>query len=256
MKAIIYANSRTYTIYIDQPLDISIPLRASKDNVNAWYLPPPKIYPAKVKEWTGSVEQGAAVNFNTIEFNPHAHGTHTECVGHITKEVHTINDCLTQFLFVAEVITVVPEPFNGDLIISEKQLRYAIGNKKREAVIIRTLPNTKDKLTQQYAHTNPPYLTEAAAIYLREKGVKHLLVDTPSVDKEKDGGALLAHKAFWNVDGEIRLDATITELVFVPNSVLDGKYILNILIAPFENDASPSKPILYKLYDKETPKPQ
>ena len=95
MKAIIYANSRTYTIYIDQPLDISIPLRASKDNVNAWYLPPPKIYPAKVKEWTGSVEQGAAVNFNTIEFNPHAHGTHTECVGHITKEVHTINDCLT-----------------------------------------------------------------------------------------------------------------------------------------------------------------
>ena len=256
MKAIIYANSRTYTIYIDQPLDISIPLRASKDNVNAWYLPPPKIYPAKVKEWTGSVEQGAAVNFNTIEFNPHAHGTHTECVGHITKEVHTINDCLTQFLFVAEVITVVPEPFNGDLIISEKQLRYAIGNKKREAVIIRTLPNTKDKLTQQYTHTNPPYLTEAAAIYLREKGVKHLLVDTTSVDKEKDGGQLLAHKAFWDVDGEIRMDATITELVFVPNSVLDGKYILNILIAPFENDASPSKPILYKLYDKETPKPQ
>jgi len=25
-------------------------------------------------------------------------------------------------------------------------------------------------------------------------------------------------------------------------SVKDGKYILNILIAPFENDASPSKP--------------
>jgi len=47
------------------------------------------------------------------------------------------------------------------------------------------------------------------------------------------------------------MDATITELIFVPNSVKDGKYILNILIAPFENDASPSKPILYKLYDKE-----
>ena len=68
--------------------------------------------------------------------------------GHITKEVHTINDCLTQFLFVAEVITVVPESFNGDFIISEKQLRYAIGNKKREAIVIRTLPNTKDKLSQ------------------------------------------------------------------------------------------------------------
>ena len=256
MKAIIQANSRTYTIYIDQPLDISIPLRASEENVNAWYVPPPKIVPAKVKGWTGSVKEGAAVNFNTIEFNPHAHGTHTECVGHITKEVHTINNCLTQFLFVAEVITVVPEALNGDLIISEKQLRYAIGNKKREAIVIRTLPNTTDKLNRQYAHTNPPYLTEAAAIYLREKGVKHLLIDTPSVDKEKDDGQLLAHKAFWNVGGEIRMDATITELVYVPHSVLDGKYILNILIAPFENDASPSKPILYKLYDKETSKSQ
>jgi hypothetical protein len=47
MKAIIHANSRTYTIFVDQPIDISIPLRAAKDNVNAWYLPPPKIYPSK-----------------------------------------------------------------------------------------------------------------------------------------------------------------------------------------------------------------
>jgi kynurenine formamidase len=171
-------------------------------------------------------------------------------VGHITKELYTINDCLTQFLFVTEVITVVPESFEGDYIISEKQLRYAIGNKKREAVVIRTLPNTKDKLSKQYSYTNPPYLTEAAAIYLRNKDVKHLLIDTPSVDKENDNGQLLAHKAFWNLGGQIRLNSTITELVFVPNSVKDGKYILNILIAPFENDASPSKPILYKLYDK------
>ena len=55
MKAIIHANSRTYTIYVDQPIDISIPLRASKDNVNAWYLPPPKIYPAKLKNWDPAV---------------------------------------------------------------------------------------------------------------------------------------------------------------------------------------------------------
>ena len=41
MKAIIHANSRTYTIFVDQPIDISIPLRSTKDNVNAWYLPPP-----------------------------------------------------------------------------------------------------------------------------------------------------------------------------------------------------------------------
>ena len=249
MKAIIHANSRTYTIYVDQPIDISIPLRASKDNVNAWYLPPPKIYPAKLKNWTGSVISGAAVNFNSIEFNPHAHGTHTECVGHITEETYSINSCLKQFLFVSEVITVVPEKRDEDLIISEKQLRYAIGNKKREAVVIRTLPNTKDKLSRQYANTNPPFLSEAAAIYLRNKGVKHLLIDLPSVDKEKDNGELLAHKAFWDVHGAIRTEATISELIYVPNAVKDGKYILNLLVAPFQNDASPSKPVLYKLFD-------
>ena len=249
MKAIIHANSRTYTIYVDQPIDISIPLRASKDNVNAWYLPPPKIYPAKLKNWTGSVKSGAAVNFNSIEFNPHAHGTHTECVGHITEETYSINSCLKQFLFVSEVITVVPEKRDEDLIISEKQMQYAIGNKKREAVVIRTLPNTKDKLSRHYANTNPPFLSEAAAIYLRNKGVKHLLIDLPSVDKEKDNGELLAHKAFWDVHGAIRKEATITELIYVPNAVKDGKYILNLLVAPFQNDASPSKPILYKLFD-------
>jgi kynurenine formamidase len=234
---------------VDKPIDISIPLRASKDNVNAWYLPPPKIYPVKLKNWTGSVKSGAAVNFNHIEFNPHAHGTHTECVGHITEEPHSINSSLKQFLFVSEVITVVPEKRGEDLIISEKQLRYAIGNKKREAVVIRTLPNTKDKLSRQYANTNPPFLSESAAIYLRNKGVKHLLIDLPSVDKEKDNGELLSHNAFWDVHGAIRTEATITELIYVPNAVKDGKYILNLLVAPFQNDASPSKPVLYKLFD-------
>jgi hypothetical protein len=37
-------------------------------------------------------------------------------------------------------------------------------------------------------------------------------------------------------------------LIYVPNEVPDGTYILNLQIAPFENDASPSKPILYKVF--------
>lgn len=248
MKAVINVNSRTYAIYIDQPLDISIPLRATKNNLNAWYIDAPKIEPVKIDDWVGSVEAGAPVNFNNIQFNPHAHGTHTECVGHITKKQYSINKCLKQFFFVAEVVTVAPEKVGDDFVISAKQLRYAIGNKKREAVIIRTLPNTREKLEQQYSNTNPPYLLEEAAEYLKKKGVKHLLIDLPSVDKEKDDGQLLAHNAFWNTAGKIRTEATITEFVFVPNTIEDGKYILNLQIAPFENDASPSKPVLYKLY--------
>ena len=77
--------------------------------------------------------------------------------------------------------------------------------------------------------------------------VKHLLIDLPSIDKEKDEGALLAHKAFWNYPVTPRLDAFITELIYVPNEIKDGLYLLNIQIAPFETDAAPSRPILFKI---------
>ena len=247
MIATIKYNSRTYTIDLSKPLDISMPLRASKDNVSAWYLEEPKIEPVKSGEWIGSVAQGADVNFNNIWFNPHAHGTHTECVGHITKAFHSINKNLKQFFFLAEVVTVAPEMQDDDFVISKKQIQAALGNKKRDAIIIRTLPNTKEKLSKQYSNTNPTYLLEEAAIYLREKNIKHLLIDLPSVDKEKDEGKLLAHNAFWNTKGKLRLDATITELIYVPNNVTDGTYMLNLQIAPFENDASLSKPVLYQI---------
>jgi kynurenine formamidase len=168
-------------------------------------------------------------------------------VGHIAEEVHSVNQNLKHYFFVSEVVTVAPESRGEDFVISEKQLKTALRNKKRDAIIIRTLPNLKDKKTMQYSNTNPPYLLEEAAVYLREKGIKHLLIDLPSVDKEKDDGKLLAHNAFWNTTDEVRLDATITEFIYVPNSVEDGEYLLNLMIAPFENDATPSKPILYKI---------
>ena len=81
----------TYQIDFSKPLDISIPIDVAKENINAWYLEEPEISPVKSGDWTGSVAEGADVNFNNIAFNPHAHITHTECVGHITKEVHSIN---------------------------------------------------------------------------------------------------------------------------------------------------------------------
>lgn len=236
-------------IDLSKPLDISIPLRGDSSNVNAWYVGHPKIEPHTDGEFVGKVSEGASTNFNTIQFNPHAHGTHTECVGHITEGFHSVNQNLKQYFFKAEVITIAPEKYQDDFVISRKQLQYAIGNKKREALVIRTLPNINDKLSKQYSNSNPPYLLEQAAELLVQKGIEHLLIDLPSVDKENDGGALLAHNAFWNTAGEVRLNATITEFIFVANSIKDGKYFLNLQMAPFENDASPSRPVLYKIED-------
>ncbi|MBR9913370.1 MAG: cyclase family protein [Algicola sp.] len=249
MQATIQYNSRKLQIDLSKPLDISIPMRASQENVNAWYIDAPKIEAEVIEGDTISVEKGAAVNFNTIHFNPHAHGTHTECVGHITKKVYSVNKHLKQFFFLAEVVTVAPEKLMKDTIISKKQLQFALGNKKRDAIVIRTIPNMKEKLSRQYSNSNWTYLKEDAIKFLVKKGIKHLLIDLPSVDREEDGGELRGHKAFWNYDGKLRKDCTITEMIYVPNTVADGEYFLNLQIAPFENDASPSKPILYKVLE-------
>lgn len=240
-------DDQSYKVDLSQPLDISIPLKASKENVNAWYISEPKIEPVTNGDWVGKVTEGASTNFNTIIFNPHAHGTHTECVGHITAEAISINETLHQFFFFAELITITPENQNEDLVITKSQIRKALGDKTPSALIIRTLPNTVEKLTKQYSYTNWPYLNKETATYLKELNIEHLLIDLPSVDKEKDDGKLLAHKAFWDYPKATRYQATITEMIYVPDTIRDGSYLLNLQIVSFENDAAPSKPILYKI---------
>ncbi|MEM9144237.1 MAG: cyclase family protein [Bacteroidota bacterium] len=246
MIATIGYNGKTYTIDLSRPLDIAMPLRGDAQNVTAWYLDPPKIVPHRERDFVAKVSEGASINFNNIWFNPHAHGTHTECLGHITEDFHSINDALSQFFFAAELLTIAPEKKGHDFVISKRQLEYVLGKGQRQALVIRTLPNTRAKLSRQYSHTNPPYLLEEAAHFLSDIGVDHLLIDLPSVDKEKDEGALLAHRAFWNRKGSSRKKATITELIYVDNTIADGKYFLNLQVAPFHNDAAPSRPVLFK----------
>lgn len=238
-------NNKEYLFDLSKPIDISIPLRAGKENVNAWYVDPAKIEPVVAGDWIGDVNQGGSVNFRNIYFNPHGHGTHTECVGHISKENYTINQCLKKFFFLAELITVTPEELKGDRVITKSQLEKKIQSQNIEALIIRTLPNPQSKLVKQYSNTNPPYIAHNAIEITQQRGVTHLLIDVPSADKEKDDGQLLTHHAFWEYPHHTQTEKTITELIYVPDVVKDGIYLLNIQIASFENDASPSKPVLY-----------
>jgi len=253
MKATIQHNSQSFTVDLSKPIDISLPLTADGLNPIAWYLDQPTIEPVTMGDWIGKVSEGSSTNFNNIFFNPHAHGTHTECVGHITKDFYSINAALKQFFFVTEVVSIAPEVQGDDLVITKVQIETALNGKIPEAIVLRTLPNDTIKQSINYSNSNPAYLEEAAAAYIRECGIEHLLIDLPSVDKEKDEGKLVAHKAFWNVkdvnslNADARHTATITEMVFVPNTVPDGTYLLNLQIASFDNDASPSKPLLFQI---------
>ena len=250
MIATIFHLGIEYKIDFFKPIDISMPLSTNTDATSAWYVDPMKLEPVVMGDWIGDVTKGGSVNFRNIMFNPHGNGTHTECVGHISKEFYTINKSLKRFVFVAELITVLPTKLeNGDFAITRKQFETALNDiPKPEAIVIRTLSNGSNKLHTNYSNTNPPFILKDAIEYLNELGVRHLLIDMPSIDKEQDGGKLEAHHAFWNYPNKVELEKTITEMIYVPNEINDGTYILNLQIAPFENDASPSKPILYKVY--------
>lgn len=252
MIAKIKTTETEVTVDLSKPIDISLSLTNTDQNPIAWYIDKPEIEPVVFGDWIGKVTEGSSTNFNSIFFNPHGHGTHTECLGHITRDFYSINQCLKQFFFTAELVSIQPVKTDDDLVISLNQIQQALDGKNPEALIIRTLPNLNTKKHTNYSKTNPPYLSDVAAAYIKEIGIQHLLIDLPSVDREEDEGKLLAHKAFWNVkdvnqlNHDARLSCTITELIFVPDEIFDGSYLLNLQIASFENDASPSKPILYK----------
>jgi arylformamidase len=242
-------NKKVYKADLLRPLDISLPIHEGVGNPNCYWADPVKFETISSGNFIGSVKAGGSVNYQKLNLTPHGNGTHTECYGHISSDNNaTINQSLKSFHFVTEVISIKPKKLdNGDEIISLQAIKENIKHMNTEALVVRTLPNTDSKKTQQYSGTNPPYLEAAVAEFLAAHNVQHLLIDLPSVDREVDEGKLLAHKAFWKYPENTRAHCTITELILVENSVPDGLYLLNLQITSLEMDASPSKPILYKL---------
>ncbi len=248
MKAKISCTLGEVRIDLSKPMDCSLPLSPGENTPRAWYVDPVKFSPVVMGDWIGDVNQGGDVNFKDVEFNPHGNGTHTECVGHISKEGHTINQSLKTFWFTVKLASIQAQDLkNGDQVFTKKQFESNLGTEPVEAFMVRTLPNDSEKRHKNHSNTNWPYVLEEAAVFLRERGIQHYLTDLPSVDREQDEGKLLAHHAFWNYPENPREEATISEMLFIPNSIPDGIYLLNIQIASFELDASPSKPILYRI---------
>lgn len=243
----LFANYRGYRIDLNAPLDISFPLVPNVVNVNCYYAESPCSEVIRVGDFVGNVQEGGTVNYNTLKITPHGNGTHTECYGHISEDKITINQALQRFHFIARLVSVFPEQLpNGDRLVTLQSIENKINTGDFEALIIRTLPNVGKSL-KQYSGTNPTYLSPEIGTFLAARKVEHLLVDLPSVDKEEDAGTLCMHRAFWNYPKKIRTNATITELIYVPDWILDGEYLLNLQIISLEMDASPSKPILFKI---------
>jgi kynurenine formamidase len=225
--------------------------------------------PLVVGDFTGRVASGGSCNCSVLSLAPHANGTHTEGVGHLTVERVDACSIIPQRLLLAAVLTLEPElaadsressvplPQDADLLITRARLEQAwpAPIKPRlaaDAVIIRTQPNEPHKFAEDAAAA--PYLSQEAAHALVERGILHLVLDVPSADRASDGGALTAHRIFFGLPtGSTQLslarrrDSTITELAYVADTIRDGWYLLSLHTPAIGGDAVPSRPVLYPL---------
>lgn len=262
-------NNSEYRINTREGIDISIPLIFNGEQPNIYDVNKASSKAFESKEFIGDTRLGGSCNFEEYKLIPHCNGTHTECVGHISDERIYINESLKEQLIPSILITLSPVNANEtgdnysphkvkvDRLITKRSIEHALGSYNPdfiESLIIRTTPNDDSKKSRRYSKNPPPYFSIDAMKLVKELNVKHLLVDIPSVDRARDEGRMTVHHMFWNVSqGSHEVDKenhslnTITEMIYVPDSVADGNYLLNLQIAPFTADASPSRPIIYKL---------
>lgn len=237
-------NGRAYKADLAKGVSLASPLGDARREYRAWSVSPVNLAPVKSGEWVGSVKEGASVNFYNVGINPHGNGTHTECQGHIRAEHQSLNQSINQFHFVCQFIRLQPEEVAGDQVIGLNALKERWQPSGEKALIIATgnYPAGHD-----FTNTNPAYFEPDLLAYLRGEGVSHFLTDLPSVDKEDDGGLLKSHNAFWPEDDPQSAQATISEMLMIPESVKEGLYLLNLQVPAFENDAAPSRPVIYPL---------
>jgi kynurenine formamidase len=267
------AGGRRWHARIDAPVDLAIPLRFDGGPQPSFFVDgPARSEPLQVGSFTGSVAAGASCNCAVQTLAPHCHGTHTECVGHVTRDPVTIASLTPVAPCLALLLSVQPEALGdadaaaaaapaaaSDRVIRRQALERAAlawAHLSFTAVVIRTLPNDASKLGRAYSGSPSPapYFLPDAMRWLVERDVSSLVVDLPSLDRADDGGHLAAHRVYWGLPAGAQ-DATlarrghalVTELAFVPDSVPDGLYLLDLQVPAFAADAAPSRPVLFPL---------
>jgi kynurenine formamidase len=269
MKISVEINDKSYRINSNEPFNISIPLNFNGEQPNAYGAEKAVSMPCKAGELVGDTRLGGSCNFEQYKIIPHCNGTHTESVGHITHERISVHESLKDAFIPSTLISVTPEKAiqtdetysidldENDLLITRNAIEKALEKADEnffEGLIVRTLPNDESKLTLEYLNEVPPFFSTEAMLFLREKNVRHLLCDLPSIDRIFDEGKLSNHRIFWNIEqGRFEtnetslLSNTITELIYVTEKISDDKYLLNLQIAPFSTDASPSRAVLFSI---------
>ncbi|HYM29046.1 MAG TPA: cyclase family protein, partial [Steroidobacteraceae bacterium] len=272
VNARIALEGREIGIDAAHPVSLAVELDFTGPQPRHFAAPRASARPFEAPGFAGSVERGASCNCEVLTLIPHCNGTHTECAGHLTRERLDAYRLAPVGLVPALLVSVTPVPGAEcderslplpqprDLLVTRAALARAVPAAlpfTARALVIRTLPNTPDKRVRDYSGQTPPYLTQEAAGWLVERGIMHLIVDLPSIDRAQDEGRLTAHRIFFGLPPAVtqlaaatRAAATVTELAYIPESVADGPYLLELQVPALGGDAVPSRPLLYRLTDE------
>ena len=261
---------RCYRVLHDQAVSLAIPLLFDGPQPNHFGAPTANSEKLTAGDFVGDTHKGGSCNVSQLSLVPHCNGTHTELVGHIVDQRVPAGALDTAFYVPATVISVEPvlatdtgdtynPPKNSeDKLIDQAALERLLADRTDEelqALVLRTLPNQESKKSRVYDEDNyPPYFSIEAMRYIRERGVQHLLVDIPSIDKMYDDGHMVCHHIFWQVAADTHrlteqslTEHSVTEMIFVPDDIEDGLYLLNLQLPAFDSDAAPCRPLLLPL---------
>jgi len=219
---------------------------------------PANARPLQVGDFIGDMRRGGSCNAETVEFTPHCHGTHTECLGHVTRECQVVQETIYAAPVLARLVSLRPGPGSnrGDPPRFSRAALEAVLADLRvppvEALVVRTLPNDPARMVRAYLDApDYPIFGPQAMDWLSAQPLKHLLVDMPSLDIPRDEGKLANYRAWWGLDGRPAPPGfdpgrrSVTEMVFVPDELADGLYWLHLELAPLVGEATPSRPMLY-----------
>jgi arylformamidase len=244
---------------VDYSAATSLALELDFDHMHPRHFgaPPASSTAFRTDGFEGEVVLGASCNCRSITLIPHCNGTHTESVSHLTLQQEALHRIVPFAPIPAVLLTVPPRnardttddtdppPQRGDWVLTRGDLLSAWEphvSFAAKALLLRTSAD---------AHTaNPPYLSRQFMRELVARGIEHLVVDLPSVDRSQDEGRLTAHRIFFGLPPDstdrsqaIRPRCTITEFAHFPAQLRDGPCALQLQLPAFTGDAVPSRPV-------------
>lgn len=254
------------------PVSLARPVRFDGGGPRHFGAPAARARPYAAPGFSGEVRRGASCNCATIELTPHCNGTHTESVAHLVDEPLDVCDLVPLGLMPALVVSAAPvaasttdedsdpAPQPGDRLLTRTALLAgwpATLPFAPRALVLRSAAGEADQNGADEGadgDATAPYLSRQLVGELVARGIEHLVVDLPSIDRGHDGGRLCGHRLFFGLPPgstwlaqATRRACTVTEYARIPAALADGPCALQLTLPRLAGDAVPSRPLAFRL---------